>query len=116
MARRKSKAKQEEELIQGITGLIVFVCFFGTYGLTKSMTAAGIMTGVGIAGFIGVMVALALRKREKLRLSGIADIDQMDGVQFESYLGLFSGKARRGSYMGAPHSRSAGTWLRFKTE
>lgn len=88
MARRKSKAKQEEELIQGITGLIVFVCFFGTYGLTKSMTAAGIMTGVGIAGFIGVMVALALRKREKLRLSGIADIDQMDGVQFESYLGL----------------------------
>ncbi|WP_240420281.1 restriction endonuclease [Paenibacillus periandrae] len=87
MARRKSKAKQEDEFINGVFGLFTFGSFFGTYYLTKSLSTS---FGVAAVAFVAVTVAMIIRKmdyKEKLRRSGIADIDKMDGREFELYLG-----------------------------
>ncbi|ANS77121.1 restriction endonuclease [Paenibacillus yonginensis] len=43
------------------------------------------MLGVGVA--IGVIIYVAVSKVAKLKRSGIAEIDKMDGYQFEKFLG-----------------------------
>ncbi|GGH17214.1 restriction endonuclease [Paenibacillus segetis] len=93
MARRKSKAKQQEEFIKGVVGL----SFVGPGLLVLNMTQS-IELGA-VAAFIGLIIAAVIMilvnnaKAEKLKKSGIADIDKMDGFQFEKYLGyLFQAK------------------------
>ncbi|WP_410770995.1 restriction endonuclease [Fontibacillus sp. BL9] len=87
MARRKSKAKQQEEFIQALFGLLMFASIFGTFGLTKSFQATIIVTGLAVAVFIAVLIMIGMKRTERLKRSGIADIDKMEGVQFEQYLG-----------------------------
>lgn len=87
MARRKSKAKQEEEFLKALFGLFGFGGFFGTYYFTKSLNASIIVAVILIAIVISIMVIRQLNHVERLKKSGIADIDQMDGRQFEHYLG-----------------------------
>ncbi|MGG6309804.1 restriction endonuclease [Paenibacillus macerans] len=87
MARRKSKVKQQEEFIQGLLGLIVLTSIFGSYSLTKSFQATLIVTVLAIAVFIVVLAMIGIQRKERLKRSGIADIDKMEGVQFERYLG-----------------------------
>jgi restriction system protein len=87
MARRKSKAKQEDEMINGLIGLVIFGTFIGTYYFTKSLSTS---IGVTIVAFAVVIAALIIRKMnymDKLRRSGINDIDKMEGREFELYLG-----------------------------
>lgn len=86
--RRKSKAKQEEELFQGLAGLAMLGGTAGTYSLTTSWKAS---IGVGFLGVIGVvtlMISIQRKRMKRLKRSGIAEIDQMDGFQFEQYLAL----------------------------
>ncbi|MNJ45283.1 restriction endonuclease [Paenibacillus bouchesdurhonensis] len=87
MARRKSKAKQEEELVQALLTLIVFISIFGTFSLTKSLQATITVTVLAVAVFIAVLIIIGIKRTERLKRSGIADIDKMEGVQFEQYLG-----------------------------
>lgn len=87
MARRKSKAKQQEELIQGVTGLIIFGSLIGTYYLTRSIQASLIACVLSFVLFIVVLIILAVKRVDSLKKSGIADIDKRDGIQFEKYLG-----------------------------
>ncbi|MGM1023183.1 MAG: restriction endonuclease [Bacillota bacterium] len=86
MARRKSKAKQEEEFMQAILGLAALGGFSGGYYLTKSwkvgLIGAAIMMGLVIA----FLIAQRQHRSDQLRKSGIAEIDRMEGVQFEHYL------------------------------
>jgi restriction system protein len=87
MARRKSKARREDDFFNAIFGLVGFGSFFGTYYLTKSLSTS---IGVAIVAFAVVIATLIIRKMnymDKLRRSGIGDIDKMDGRQFEIYLG-----------------------------
>lgn len=87
MARRKSEAKQEEEFIQGVMGLTGFGSLGGTYLLTKSIQISLIVFAIAV---VIVTAALIIRKKkheERLKKSGIADIDKMEGIQFEHYLG-----------------------------
>ncbi len=87
MARKKSKAKQQEEFIQGLLGLVLFISIFGTYGLTKSFQATVIVTVLAVAAFIAMLIMTGIKRTERLKRSGISDIDQMEGIQFEKYLG-----------------------------
>ncbi|QHZ49924.1 restriction endonuclease [Paenibacillus larvae] len=87
MARRKSKAKQKEEFISTLFKLVVIVGFFGTYYLTKSQNKSIIITVILIAIVITTMLIRKLKYIQRLKKSGIRDIDQMDGRQFEYYLG-----------------------------
>lgn len=87
MARRKSKAKQQEEFIQGMLGLIILGSLFGTYSLTNSLQVTIIVCVLTIAVFISVLILIGMKRVERLKRSGIAEIDKMEGVQFENYLG-----------------------------
>ncbi|MEK5476449.1 restriction endonuclease [Paenibacillus sp. FSL R5-0407] len=87
MARRKSKAKQQEEFIQALLVLVLFISIFGTYGLTKSLQATVIITMLAFSIFVAVLIMIGIQRKERLKSSGIADIDKMEGVQFERYLG-----------------------------
>ncbi|KGE17583.1 restriction endonuclease [Paenibacillus wynnii] len=87
MARRKSKAKQEEEFIQGVMGLAAFGSLAGTYMLTKSIQASVIVCVLVVAVVVVVLIARRMKHEERLKKSGIADIDKMEGIQFEQYLG-----------------------------
>ncbi|MGE6575331.1 restriction endonuclease [Paenibacillus xylanexedens] len=87
MARRKSKAKQETELFQGLAGLAMLGGTAGTYSLTNSWKVSICVGVLGVIGVISLMVSLQRKRMKRLKRSGIAEIDQMDGFQFEQYLG-----------------------------
>lgn len=96
MARRKSKAKQEEELFKGLAGMAMLGGIIGTYSLTESWQASLVVGILGVVGVIVVMVVIQQKRAERLRRSGIGEIDGMDGVQFEHYLGhLFRSQGYR---------------------
>ncbi|ETT45726.1 hypothetical protein C162_20371 [Paenibacillus sp. FSL R7-269] len=87
MARRKSKAKQEEEFFQGLAGLAAMGLALGGYYLTKTLQGAIVGAAVGVAVVIVLMIVIGQKRAERLKKSGIAEIDKMEGVQFEQYLG-----------------------------
>lgn len=87
MARRKSKAKQEEELFQGLAGFAAMGLALGGYYLTKTLQGAIVGAAVGMAVVVALMIVIGQRRAERLKKSGIAEIDKMEGVQFEQYLG-----------------------------
>lgn len=91
MARRKSKRKQKEEALKALTGLVLLGSFFGSMVLTNSFEFSLIISFLALVILIFVLVAKKVAQQERLRRSGIAEIDRMDGFVFEQYLGeLFS--------------------------
>lgn len=48
---------------------------------------AAVIVVLALGAFIAILIARGMAQREKLRKSGITDIDKMDGFTFESYLG-----------------------------
>lgn len=90
MARRKSRARQEAELIQSLLGLSAIGGFFVTYYFTESINASLVVGGSLIVLVIAILIIQKKiktgRNTNRLKRSGIADIDQMDGIQFEHYL------------------------------
>jgi restriction system protein len=83
LARRRKKQDPVAALLQ----LVFIVAFLGTFLITKSFIAAFIVFILCLGIFIAVMVARKAAEAERLKKSGIADIDKMDGIQFEKYLG-----------------------------
>lgn len=87
MARRKSKAKQQEEFLQGVMGLSAVVPGLAVLHFTKSWQIAAVAAGIGFVVAIAILINIAAARNARLKRSGIAEIDQMDGVKFEQYLG-----------------------------
>ncbi|WP_150272204.1 restriction endonuclease [Paenibacillus tepidiphilus] len=87
MARRKSKVKQEEEFYQGLAGLAAMGLALGGYYITKTLQGAMVGAAVGLAIVVAIMIVVGQKRAERLKRSGIADIDKMEGIQFEKYLG-----------------------------
>lgn len=87
MARRKSKAKRREEAIQSLVGLSGMSSFVLTYYVTKVIVAAVIVGILVIVAVIAILLVLRKKKEDRLKRSGINEIDQMDGIEFEKYLG-----------------------------
>jgi len=93
LARRKSKAKQQEEFLKGVVGLSFVGPGLLVLNMTKSMELGIVAAVIGLAVAVVIMILVNNVKAERLKKSGIADIDKMEGVQFEKYLGhLFRGK------------------------
>ena len=83
MARKKKK----DNLGEFLTGVLILssAC---TYIYTQSITAT---VTVFLSGFIGLLViakTIQLNKRKKLNQSGILQVDEMTGAQFEEFLRL----------------------------
>ncbi|MEK4510522.1 restriction endonuclease [Paenibacillus sp. FSL K6-2524] len=87
MARRKSKAKQQEEFLKGVIGLSFVVPGLLVLNMTKSIELGAVAAFIGLVIAILIMILVNNAKAERLKKSGIADIDKMDGIQFERYLG-----------------------------
>ncbi|ULO10416.1 restriction endonuclease [Paenibacillus sp. 19GGS1-52] len=64
-----------------------------TYILTKSLQASIIVCVLVVAVVIAILISRKMKHEERLKKSGISDIDKMEGIQFEQYLGyLFRGQ------------------------
>lgn len=85
---RRSRRKNEIDYVEALMGLTLFSSFFFGFILTGSIVGAVIITGCALGLIIGVLIFLRLQREEKLKRSGIRDIDKMDGIQFEHYLKL----------------------------
>lgn len=88
MARRKSKARQEEELFKSLALMALFGGAAGAYSLTKSWKASLVVGFLGVVGVIVLMISIERKRAVRLKKSGIVQIDKMDGVQFEQYLDI----------------------------
>ncbi len=88
MARRPSKEKRESNFIDTALKLPVLVAFFVAYITTSSLKIAFIATLIVLGITIVLLIMRKMKSQEKLKRSGIADIDKMDGRQFEHYLGV----------------------------
>ncbi|WP_379168421.1 hypothetical protein [Paenibacillus roseus] len=66
----------------------VSVLFVGwlSYYLSKSIQVAGVVTGAYLVLLIVIAIIIWQQRMERLRNSGIKDIDKMEGRQFEQYL------------------------------
>lgn len=82
-----AKKKKKDNLAEGLTGLLIFgsaITFVYTQSLPATVT-------VFVAGFIGMLIivkAIQLKKQQKLNQSGILQVDQMSGKEFEEFLRL----------------------------
>lgn len=85
MARRRRK--QQADPVQGLVFLLMAGAFFGMYKLSSSIEASGIAAGCILGVYIAVVLVINYKRTERLKRSGIADIDKMKGRQFEIYLG-----------------------------
>jgi len=85
MARRKSKKKQQQETANAIGSLVVLIGLVMLY-YTRNLVAAGATVVIGIAAVFLIMYLINEARVTRLRRSGIAEIDKMDGIQFEKYL------------------------------
>lgn len=88
MARRPSKQRQENDFIDAALKLSSVGTFFLVFLITRSFKIAFIATLLVFSLTIALLISRKMRRQEKLKSSGIADIDKMDGLQFEHYLGV----------------------------
>lgn len=88
MARRRKKGNSLEDSLINLVALLVIALSGYIYLQTGSLIMAGITFGVLLGIAMGIRFFLDAKAQERLKRSGIKDIDQMDGRQFEHYLGL----------------------------
>ncbi|MFD0711221.1 restriction endonuclease [Paenibacillus sp. GCM10027626] len=88
MSKKKRKQQKElEKLIEGLLILCLVGAFLLVYNATKSFAAAGVAAALVVGIFIAIQLYRNLLYAERMKKSGIKDIDEMDGRQFEHYLG-----------------------------
>lgn len=80
--RRKSQQKATEELV----GALVVGAAAGVYFLTHSFALTGIFLFSAFVILLIILFTMKTAREQKLKRSGILEIDRMDGVQFERYL------------------------------
>ncbi|MFD2384988.1 restriction endonuclease [Paenibacillus xanthanilyticus] len=74
-------------MIEATLKMAIAGAFIGVLTLTKSFGAAVAAAVAVLASFIGIRLYRNKQRAERLKLSGISEIDEMDGRQFEHYLG-----------------------------
>lgn len=81
----KSRRKSKSELDSFYTIIILALCMI-TYKLSGSFEIVSIAAAILIFFIIGIQILISKKKITRIKKSGIQDIDQMDGFQFEYYL------------------------------
>ncbi|MEE4580527.1 hypothetical protein [Paenibacillus polymyxa] len=77
----------DEKMSELPAGMVMLGGITGTYSLDKSWSASLVVGVLGVVGIVLLMISIQRKRTERLKRSGIAQIDKMDGVQFEHYLG-----------------------------
>lgn len=95
----RNRTKKEQALIDEITGIVILVAGLIGWYVTDSLGGAVIAGGIAIVIVIGISIFRSMRFSMRLKQSGIADIDEMTGRQFEEYLGtLFNSQGYNVSF------------------
>lgn len=84
MARRRRKKDPIDEIIP----FLLLLTFFLMFGLSKSMLVSVVTTSVIFGVLLGIKFYISRLEEERLKQSGIKEIDNMDGLQFEKYLAV----------------------------
>jgi restriction system protein len=79
--------KKKDQLSAGLTGLL-FAAGGLTYINTQSFEAAAFIFFGGAFSLILILFAFGLMKERKLNISGIRQVDEMSGKEFEQFLKL----------------------------
>ncbi|UHA75255.1 restriction endonuclease [Paenibacillus sp. 481] len=87
MGRQKRKSHKKTDPIRALVGFVSISSFLGTYFFTESMQVAFSVLFFAVVISILVLIVRHISYVEKLKKSGIDEIDQMSGRQFEHYLG-----------------------------
>lgn len=89
----RNRTKKEEKDIEAFIGLLLVLSAAGGWYVTKSLMGMGIAVGASIVVMAFIQQWRAVRFKNRMKESGIEEVDQMTGRQFEEYLGaLFSSK------------------------
>jgi restriction system protein len=83
---RRRKRKQEDP-VASLMGLLVLGIGLAMWQLTNSLVVVALTAGCIIGIFVAIIMIINMKRVERLKRSGIKEIDQMDGRQFENYLG-----------------------------
>ncbi|MEH7298993.1 restriction endonuclease [Neobacillus drentensis] len=84
MSKRRTK-KQQEKLEAGVVLIILFVAGIAWYQ-THNPIVAFIFAFITLLVILCIFIYQNSKRKERLRNSGITEIDVMDGIQFEHYL------------------------------
>lgn len=86
MAKKKRRKAIDElyDLITGFSVLLGIYVYFRTESIPLAVTS--VLTPVLVAHIVKAIIKQ--RKTNKLKKSGISDVDNMDGFQFENYLAV----------------------------
>jgi len=85
MARRRRRSKDSlDQILPGLTLLVILISYYYTNSFVAGAVALGVFGGIAAVIYFTVKA----KREERLKKSGIHDIDKMDGRQFEHYLGL----------------------------
>ncbi|WP_424237136.1 restriction endonuclease [Bhargavaea ginsengi] len=79
--------KKKDQLTNSLTGLL-FAASGLTYINTQSIGAAAFIFFGGAIGLMLILFAIGLMKQRKLNASGIRQVDEMNGKEFEQFLKL----------------------------
>lgn len=95
----RNRTKKEQKNIDELAGFILIVAALIGWYTTKSLIGTGIAIGIGLVVMILVAGWRSARFKKRMQQSGIAEIDQMSGRQFEEYVGtLFQHQGYKVSY------------------
>ena len=80
------KTKKQQQKLIDLVKLILLITALGSYYLTKDIFVTGIIIILMIITLVAFTLFRKTKEKERLRKSGIKDIDTMNGIQFEYYL------------------------------
>ncbi|MDR6121347.1 restriction system protein [Bacillus sp. SLBN-46] len=84
MSKRRTK-KQQKQIDDGVKVILILTAGV-TYYLTRSLAVAIMSLFIAIILILAIVIYQNSKHKERLRNSGITEIDAMDGIQFEHYL------------------------------
>lgn len=85
MARRRKK--EQLDPAQALVVLLMLGSLVGGYQLTGSLISGSVAAGVILGVYASIVIAINRKRTERLKRSGIAEIDKMNWREFEIYLG-----------------------------
>jgi restriction system protein len=81
-----SRKKKQQEARQQLLALVIIGIAVGAFLLTGSLAFSVVSLFVLLAGLTIWVFYINHKREERIRKSGIQDVDLMDGIQFERYL------------------------------
>ena len=111
----RNRTKKEQKELDSIIRFLVLVAGLVGWYQSGTLIGAGISVGIAIVIIIAFSIWKANRFKKRMQQSGIDEIDQMTGRQFEEYIGtLFEKQGYRVTY--TPATGDFGADLILKKE